>query len=94
MTVKWLPGMLGVSLNDGTKYRILGEGEEPMRVDARLGQDLAEWPVQTGMNRLIPDLNDTVTRLCALELVRQRRCNPDWFPASPTDLLTAWRKIQ
>ena len=55
------PGVLMVSLNDGTTYRILGSGEEPIRVDARVMQDLAAWPVQTGMNSLIPVLTDPVT---------------------------------
>jgi hypothetical protein len=66
-----MPGMLGVNRNDGTKYRILGEDEEPLRVDARLGQDLAEWPVQTGTNSLVPDLDDVATRACIVYLAQR-----------------------
>ena len=55
------PGVLMVSMNDGTNYRILAVGEEPIRADARLAADLAAWPVQTGMNSLVPVLTDPVT---------------------------------
>jgi hypothetical protein len=73
--------MLAVSKNDGSRYRVLAEGEEPMRVDARLGQDLAEWPVQTGMVSLVPDLMDVATLSCVLYLVRTSRGDPDWQPS-------------
>ena len=73
--------MLGVSRNDGTKYRILGEDEEPMRVDARLGPDLAEWPVQTGTNSLVPDLDDVATRALAFHVVRMARGEERWAPS-------------
>ena len=80
-TPRWLPGMLAVSKNDGSRYRVLAEGEEPMRVDARLGQDLAEWPVQTGMVSLVPDLTDVATLACVLHLIRVSLGEPDWEPA-------------
>ena len=87
--MKWLPGMLGVSRNDGTKYRILGEGEEPMRVDARLGQDLAEWPVQTGMNSLVPDLDDVATWACVMHLLQR---NNVVYPSEEA-ILAAWAEL-
>jgi hypothetical protein len=73
--------MLAVSKNDGTRYRVLAHSEEPMRIDARLGQDLAEWPVQTGMVSLVPDLMDVATLSCVLYLVRTSRSDPDWHPS-------------
>ena len=80
-TPRWLPGMLGVSRSDGTRYRMLAEGEEPMRVDARLGQNPAEWPVQTGTRSLLPDLTDVATLACVLYLIRVHRGEPDWEPS-------------
>ena len=80
-TPRWLPGMLGVSRNDGTRYRMLAEGEEPMRIDARLGQYPAEWPVETGTRSLLPDLTDVATRALVLHVVRKARGEERWAPS-------------
>ena len=60
----WEAGMLAVSQNDGTKYRLVGVGEEPRLVNGTLLPNAAEWQVPGSLaTRYIPDLDDPATGL-------------------------------
>jgi len=60
----WEAGMLAVSQNDGTKYRLIGVGEEPRLVNGTLLPNAAEWQVPGSLaTRYIPDLDDPATSL-------------------------------
>lgn len=59
----WEPGMLAVSLNDGLRYRLVGEEEEPRLVTGNLLPNAADmWQTPGSLaTRYVPDLNDTAT---------------------------------
>ena len=59
----WEPGMLAVSLNDGLRYRLVGEEEEPRLVTGTMLPNAADmWQTPGSLaTRYVPDLNDTAT---------------------------------
>ena len=68
----WMPGMLGVA-PDGTRYRIVGDGEEVRHVTAALPAEPVTYPVPGGFPRLCPDPADPATGGCLLSML-----GPGW----------------
>jgi hypothetical protein len=69
----WRPGMLAVSLNDGTRHRVLAPDEVARHVDGSLQPRMLPWDVPgTLIYRYVPDLRDAATAglLCSLWLDR------------------------
>ena len=59
---KWQAGMLAVSLNDGTRHRVVLHGETPRLIDGSLQPRMLPWDVPgTLIYRYVPDLRDPAT---------------------------------
>jgi hypothetical protein len=69
----WGAGMLAISLNDGTRHRVVLPGETPRLIDGSLQPRTLPWDVPgTLIYRYVPDLRDAATAglLCSLWLDR------------------------